>query len=97
MELRLSKKPIWPLSRLTQDVFKHIVGWKFKNSPMLGPRIVFIVKKSDFERFTPIIHNRFLSIFRQYYKHPVMLEYDTIEDIERRKKAKQKRDALDLM
>ena len=93
------RKPIdddvirWKLQGLMANSMNMIqtVHWQ---SDTYGHKIIFVFKEKphDKEKYplSPNIHNRFLALFRKFYKNTVLLDYDNMPDLIKRKEAAEK-------
>lgn len=97
--VNVRRKPIdedvirWKLQGLMANSMNMIqtVHWQ---SDTYGHKIIFVFKDKphDKEKYplSPNIHNRFLSLFRRFYKNTVLLDYDNMPDLVKRKEAAEK-------
>ena len=93
------RKPIdddvirWKLQGLMANSMNMIqtVHWQ---SDTYGHKIIFVFKEKphDKEKYplSPNIHNRFLALFRKFYKNTVLLDYDNMPDLIKREEAAEK-------
>ncbi len=80
----------WKLRGLLNKTMDYIheVHWQ---SDTYGSRIFFVLHDKEMEKLISAnIHNRFLGIFRKYYKLTVLLDYDNYPDLLKRREAAEK-------
>ncbi len=88
---RISESEIasWKLTGLLANCMNFLDRAYF-HADTYGSKIIFVFKDKPSEDASPIspnLHNRFLSKFRDVYKNTVLLDYDNLPDLLKRRES----------